>query len=384
MHTLDTPPRNGMFRTSTTTAPPVRVDRSARVIFGASLMQAGDLNDGDSRNWTVTQDTLQQAYTFATRGNNGLKARFTHPNMSSDGMGSYLGRWKNFKLDGGTLRADLHIADAAFKSPQGDLGTYVMDMAENEPDMFGVSLATELDMGSLAEFESQAEQSGNYADRWPMKFTAVRAGDVVDEPAATRGGMFDLMSPDLRNLPAQATALLATYFGDAEPAAVKARIDSFLDRYFANKGATPMAEDTATEVADETPEPVVEAVTVTDEPTEVEVNSTVDPVAEPDGEPQPQVVHFGTHDLAAYMSTFGDAEGARMFRDKTPFETAMQQHLAALNGTVQDLKAENAALKAKNTELAKSMLGETEAVNVGDKSSHKSLAEAFRASNPKR
>jgi hypothetical protein len=44
-------------------------------------MQAGDLNPGDSRNWTVTSETLFQALELGGRGNNGLKARFTHPNM---------------------------------------------------------------------------------------------------------------------------------------------------------------------------------------------------------------------------------------------------------------------------------------------------------------
>lgn len=362
MPAIQTAPRNGTFRTQTLNTPPVRVDRAARVVFGCALMQAGDLNTGDSRHWTVSADSLLQAYTFAARGNNGLKARFTHPNMSADGMGSYLGRWKNFKLTGDTLRADLHLADAAFHSPQGDLGTYIMEMADNAPDMFGVSLATELDMESLAQFETLAEEAGDCSARWPMKFTAIRAGDVVDEPAATRGGMFDLMTVDQRNLPAQATALLQTYFGDAEPAVVRSRIDGFLDRYFSNKGAT---------MSGETPAPVVETEPTIEPPTAPEVPPVVKPAETP-------VTQLGTEDLGAYMSTFGDAEGARMFRDKLPFASAMSQHLAACKGQIQDLSAENAALKAKNAELAKAVLGETQPLNVGDKGTHKSLSEAFR------
>lgn len=379
MQTLKAPPQSGMFRTSTLNAAPVRVDRTARVIFGASLMQVGDLNAGDSRNWTVTPDTLNQAYMFATRGNNGLKARFTHPNMSSDGFGSYLGRWKNFNVDGDTLRADLHIADAAFKSPQGDLGTYVMDMAENEADMFGVSLATELDIASLMDFESKSETSSSL-EPWPMKFTAVRAGDVVDEPAATRGGMFDLSEPDLRNLPAQATALLTTYFGDASPEVVRARIDGFLTRYFSNQGAT--MPDTATP-ATEADTDNLPGDTVPDEDT-TPSTAGIDPVAEPDGKPQPQVVKFGSHDLGAFMDTFGDAEGARMFRAGTTFDAAMLQHLAACKGQIQDLSAENAQLKANVAALAKAGLGEASPVNVGGEGSRKSLSEAFRVSSPKR
>lgn len=231
MKTIELPPNESMFRTARLAELPAKVDRKANIIFGANLMQVGDLNDGDSRPWTIDAETLAQAQQFMSKGNNGAKARFTHPNMSSDGMGSYLGRWKNVRVDGGTLRGDLHLADAAFTSPQGDLGTYVMDLAESDPEAFGVSLATMLDRNDL---NKHADKKGD--EKWPMRFSDVRAGDIVDEPAATRGGMFDLTTPDLRNLPAQATALLATYFGDAEPEVVKARIDGFLATYFKGKG----------------------------------------------------------------------------------------------------------------------------------------------------
>ena len=143
MKTISTAPDAGLFRTNRTAELPTRVDRAARVIFGANMMQLGDIND--DRPFTVDTKTLQQVQEFGERSRNGLKARFTHPNMSSDGMGSHLGRWKNLRIDGDKIRGDLHIADAAFRSPQGDLASYVMDLAESDPESFGVSLATSLD-----------------------------------------------------------------------------------------------------------------------------------------------------------------------------------------------------------------------------------------------
>lgn len=239
-------PKREMFRTDVLKSDNARVDRKAKVIFGANLMQIGDLNEGDSRNWTVDAETLSQAAKFMSQGNNGTKARYTHPNMSSDGMGSFLGRWKNAKVDGDTLRGDLHVAEAAFNSPQGDLGTYVLDLAEEDPEAFGVSLATKLDWDNLDEFESAQYEERRQArknnealpelKKWPMRFTGIRAGDVVDEPAATRGGFFSLTDVDNRNLPAQATALLDSYFSDAEPDVVTARINGFLATYFQSKG----------------------------------------------------------------------------------------------------------------------------------------------------
>lgn len=247
MQTIKTAPAQDAFRTQPTAAPPERVDRVNNVIYGASVMQAGDLNDGDARPWTVDTETLSQIVAYGQAARGGIKARMTHPNMSNDGMGSYLGKWQNFRLDGDTVRADLHIADAAFTSPQGDLGNYVMDMAEQDPEAFGVSVATRLDQASLATWNDnlqKMDRDKRKAARWPMRFAALKAGDIVDSPAATRGGLFSLEA-DLRNLPAQATALLDTYFSDASPDVVRERINGFLDRYLATKGHD-MTTETAT------------------------------------------------------------------------------------------------------------------------------------------
>jgi hypothetical protein len=178
-------------------------------------------------------------------------------------MGSYLGRWQNVRIEGDTLRGDLHIAYAAFTSPQGDLGNYVMDLAESDPESFGVSLATKLDRGDLEKFEKlNFGKSKEERSMWPMRFSAIKAGDVVDEPAATRGGFFSL-NADLRDLPAQATALLSSYFGDAEPDVVRGRISAFLDRYFSSKGQAMPGE---TEQPSEVPETPVADLSAVVEP----------------------------------------------------------------------------------------------------------------------
>lgn len=242
---IETPPQTDMFRTSLATGAE-RVDRKNKIIFGANLMQTGDLND--DRDWTVDDGTLANALDIMSRGNNGSKARFTHPNMSADGMGSYLGRWKNLRVDGDTLRADLHLAECAFKSPNGDLGTYVMDMAEEDPEAFGISLATRINEPEMKKLrlEKQAADE-NWKGRTPLRFRAVHAADVVDEPAATRGGFFSLTEVDNRSLPAQATVLLDSYFSDAEPEVVTARINGFLATYFKSKGHKMAEQNPATE-----------------------------------------------------------------------------------------------------------------------------------------
>lgn len=253
---IETPPQTDMFRTSLATGAE-RVDRKNKIIFGANLMQEGDLND--DREWTVDSATLSNALELMQRGSNGAKARFTHPNMSADGMGSYLGRWKNPRIDGGTLRADLHLAESAFKTPNGDLGSYVMDMAEEDPEAFGISLATRINREEMEKVKlEQKSADEKWSGRTPLRFRAVHAADVVDEPAATRGGFFSLSEVDNRNLPAQATVLLDSYFSDAEPEVVTARINGFLATYFRGKGKAMPETGTAPEPQKTPVAPVVD------------------------------------------------------------------------------------------------------------------------------
>jgi ClpP class serine protease len=88
--------------------------------------------------------------------------------------------------------------------------------------------------------------------------------------------------------------------------------------------------------------------------------------------------------LSDFMAAFGDADGARMFRDGIDWDSAQSQHVTTLKGQLQDTLAENAQLKARSAELAKAMHGETEPVNVGQGEKKKSLSEAFRRGNAKR
>jgi hypothetical protein len=253
---IDTPPQQDMFRTALATGAD-RVDRKNNIVFGASLIQLGDLND--DRDWTVDEGTLSNALEIMQRGNNGSKARFTHPNMSADGMGSYLGRWKNLRIDGDKLRGDLHLAASAFKTPNGDLATYVMDMAEEDASAFGVSLATRVNREEMEKIRLEKKAADeNWKGRTPLRFRAVHAADVVDEPAATRGGFFSLSEVDNRNLPAQATALLNSYFADAEPEVVTARINGFLATYFKEKGHQMAETVTAPEQPKTQAAPVVD------------------------------------------------------------------------------------------------------------------------------
>lgn len=96
--------------------------------------------------------------------------------------------------------------------------------------------------------------------------------------------------------------------------------------------------------------------------------------------------------LADYMSAFGDADGAKMFRDGVTWEEAQGQHTAslcrqidALKGQLQDLAAENAQQKSRIAELSKAMGGESDGLNLGtgDQKQKKSFGDACRAARSK-
>lgn len=91
-----------------------------------------------------------------------------------------------------------------------------------------------------------------------------------------------------------------------------------------------------------------------------------------------------TPDLAQYMQTFGDADGARMYRDGLSWQQSLESALQAARGQVQDLTAENAQLKSRMVELAQAARGESEPIATGSGEKKRSLSEAFGSKMPKR
>lgn len=221
-----------------------RVDRVRNVISGVSIIQVGPLNEGDSRPWFIDATTAKQVMSMGNASPKGLKARWTHPGMSNDGLGSFLGRWKKFRLsdDGATVLADLHVSRLAMKG-ENSRGEYVFDMAEQEPDAFGVSIYP---VTNRTEMESLENEDGLQ----PMRIRKLVAADVVDEPAATRGGFFGGQL-SIATAPAKATQALDQLFANAEPDVIRGRVGDFLESYLASRfggqplvtGDLPMSQD---------------------------------------------------------------------------------------------------------------------------------------------
>ena len=203
------------------------VDRAAHVIRGFSVAQIGEASGHDQR---LDAKTLEQIVALGTAaGDKGMKARFTHPTDCNDGMGKFLGRAKNFRLDGDRVRADLHIADSAFKTPSGDLASYVMDLADEDPQAFGASIVFdgtaeyELDESNVPKIDPATKKKLMPVTR-VMKLKAV---DVVDTPAANGEGFF---ADDQRQTPAHVASALDR-LPATSPAELVSRAATFLSSY---------------------------------------------------------------------------------------------------------------------------------------------------------
>jgi hypothetical protein len=219
------------------------VDRENKVIFGFSVMTIGECLGHDCY---ADETTLKQIVEFGNAPPNGVKTRFTHPGMSSDGMGKFLGRDKNFYIEGNQVFADKHLSPRAFKTPSGDLGTYVMDLAESDPDMFGTSVVIKQSVEHQLNADGTRKKDATGKPLLPLlRVKKLFAVDVVDDPAANPGGFFSAASDAPDWAARQATEVMDRLFGDASADVVQARVNDFMNRYLANKGKAMSTETSA-------------------------------------------------------------------------------------------------------------------------------------------
>lgn len=169
-----------------------RVDREKGIIYNAAIVTVGPAKGhGVELEREFIEETARQGNEFK----NGVKMRYGHPTMSSTALGTFLGRAKNFRVDNSgqvpISRADLFLSTEAKESPQGDLYSYVLGMAENEPDAFGLSIVFkpgdkyQRDEDGLKVKDQFESERTTFVEM--KKLTHV---DFVDDPAANEDGLF--------------------------------------------------------------------------------------------------------------------------------------------------------------------------------------------------
>lgn len=226
MTTTLTAPR---ARTTTFRAAPTAVDAESRVIRGFQVISTRVLEDRDGEIDDVTLDQVVALGQAA--GPQGVKSRFTHPNLSRDGLAKYLGRARDFRRQGNTVVADLHLAPSSQRTPGGDLGSYVLERATEDPASFGASIAFRQELETRRAADGTPAK-GPDGKRLPplVRVKKLLAVDIVDEPAAT-DGLFSAADPPDYAARA-ATGLLDWFAAREDESAIRQRVDAFLARYF--------------------------------------------------------------------------------------------------------------------------------------------------------
>jgi len=196
-------------------------DKGQGVILGYGVISKGKMNEEDVRGWEFDDESLDQIIEMGNANKMGVKSRFGHPNMSNTALGTFLGRAKNFRKDGDIVRADLYFDSTAYKTPNGDLGNYVLDLAESDPGAFGTSIVFLYELEYRLEKDGTRKKNKEGKEMPPLvRFTKLFASDVVDNPAANK-------------------SMFGQFFSDSvKPSA---EMTSFLDRFLQNPDAINMA-----------------------------------------------------------------------------------------------------------------------------------------------
>lgn len=220
-----------------------RIDHEKGIIFGVAINTEGEAKGHGVH---LEKSFVEDVAAHGNASAKGLKARFGHPNMSSSAVGTYVGRYKNFRTEetvaGGenkealsVCRADLHLSESSKKAPQGDLYSYVLEMAEKEPDMFGLSIV--FSKKGLYHYDENGRRKEGRGHKTFVELGKpgdpesgrLHACDVVDEPAANPSGLFSEFTEDL-------TAARLTQFLDENPQVLKLYHnpeirEAFIERY---------------------------------------------------------------------------------------------------------------------------------------------------------
>lgn len=220
-------------------ANPVGVDEENKVIRGYVVAEVGPFKSGRGQ---FTHESLEAIVGLMLANPEGTKVRYGHPDGTSEqALDSFIGWDKNPRIDGGKVRADLHLSPVAFLPPKNggiSRGEYLLTRAKLEPASLSSSLALDADEMFLSSQEPPI---------WTP--TVIWASDIVDDGDAVHGAF--LSAED-------AVAALPAMLDEAFAGQPKETVQAFFDSYLASRYPEQIADVPAVI-------PAVEAVVATPE-----------------------------------------------------------------------------------------------------------------------
>lgn len=229
------PAKPAYFRADAVASEVLGVDRENKIIRGYVVAE-----EGETKTKGRAEFDLQSLEMLATLGNAepaGIPMHFQHQNASDDGLGKFVGRAKNFRVDQRSgraiLRADSHISETAMMhsvSGGTPYGEYLMSLAAEDPGALQTSIVITRD--------AFQERKGKAPIIRPPKLIGsdfVQQGDAVHGDLFSLDGLDEFMEGSARRLPTKLAAAAAEYlnqmFPDSDRDVVAARIEGFKTRY---------------------------------------------------------------------------------------------------------------------------------------------------------
>lgn len=347
------------FRAAAVHQDELRVDQhgginKAGVIRGLSVITRGEALGHDL--W-IDEVFLGQVEELVNRPNKGVKSRFAHPGLSSDGLGRHVGRALAAEVEGDKVSADLHFAPSAHETPDGDLAGYLMHLAEDDPEALGMSIVFKHDFEATEQFNREFEIDGEFQSPDPLneknlphaRLAEIRAVDFVDEPAANPDGLFHRS----QEIPDEAFSVADYVLGrsDDKPAGTLLGLDADRVRHFVSRylNSQQLQVTEMSKLAEET------------KPIEQTVPEAEQPVAEVQTEPAAEPAAASSRSEAArFREAFGD-QGAIWYSEDKTFEECRTLELAKLR---EELTAKDEAIESLKQRLsAMDGQGESEPVD---------------------
>lgn len=178
------------------------------ILRNVAVVQQGEAKGHGT--W-LDQSFLEKTAELGNAAPNGIKVLFDHQTHCGTTMGYAIGRFKNFSIQGETVIADLYLFKSADASPHGELASYVQQLADEAPDVFGNSIEyypgptkykTEKGFDVIRAYDEEEEVHKYFVGEeiynkkthgeidWSKPYSTMAeffASALVNEPAATSG-----------------------------------------------------------------------------------------------------------------------------------------------------------------------------------------------------
>ena len=321
------------------------VDFEAGVIRGAAIATVGPAK-GHGVN--LDQGFIESVVSMGNdQGNGGIKVRFGHPTMCGNALldAPFIGRAKNFSVDGNIARADIFLSNSASETPAGDLRSRTLNLAAEDPDMFGTSIvftASELyKIDDDGEKVMEGERGFRDIDGDPfITIAKLHGADIVDTPAANEG-LFSAINPD-------AFSVQATQFLDNNPKLWDLIIESpeivkeFMARYEMMVETRNKPNEETTMLDDQT----IEQPAATEVPAEVELAAVEDVQTETFAAEPAEVVEVPEQpiDFKELYDSYGAAFADYAYSEKLTAGEAKDAYIAYLQDRIEDQDKRLAAM----------------------------------------